>query len=61
MQAIAMQTRMPADKAELNPPANSWIINAGLGRPKSRGHLRLTAADALDPIQIEANLGISCK
>jgi choline dehydrogenase len=56
IQAIAMQTRMPADKAELNPPANSWIINAGLVRPKSRGHLRLTGADPLDPIQIEANL-----
>jgi choline dehydrogenase len=38
----AMQTRLPADKAkkaELNPPANSWIINAGVVRPKSRGHL----------------------
>ncbi|HYY30954.1 MAG TPA: GMC oxidoreductase [Chthoniobacterales bacterium] len=56
IQAITMQTRMPADKAELNPPANSWIINAGLVRPKSCGHLRLTGADPLDPIQIEANL-----
>ena len=59
IQAIAMQTRMPADKAEkaeLNPPANSWIINAGLVRPKSRGHLRLMGADPRDSIQIEANL-----
>jgi len=59
MQAIAMQTRLPADeaeKAELNPPANSWIINAGVVRPKSRGYLRLTGANPLDPIQIEANL-----
>ena len=59
MQAIAMQPRMPADKAEkaeLNPPASSWRINAGLVRPQSRGHLRLTGADPLDPIQIDANL-----
>jgi len=59
IQAIAMQPRMPADKAEkaeLNPPASSWRINAGLVRPKSRGHLRLTGADPLDPIQIDANL-----
>src|SRR6516165_4326958 len=59
IQAIAMQPRMPADKAEkaeLNPPASSWRINAGLVRPQSRGHLRLTGADPLDPIQIDANL-----
>jgi len=59
IQAIAMQPRMPADKAEkaeLNPAASSWRINAGLVRPQSRGHLRLTGADPLDPIQIDANL-----
>ena len=56
MQAI--QTELPADgadKVELNLP-NRWIINSGVVRPKSRGYLRLTGANPLDPIQIEANL-----
>jgi choline dehydrogenase len=32
------------------------MINPGVVRPKSRGHLRLTGANPLDPIQIEANI-----
>jgi choline dehydrogenase len=57
MQAI--QVELPfdrAEKAKLNLPANSWMINPGVVRPKSRGHLRLTGANPLDPIQIEANI-----
>jgi choline dehydrogenase len=39
-----------------NPPANSWTI-AGVGvSPKSRGQLRLTGPNPLDPVQIEANM-----
>jgi choline dehydrogenase len=42
--------------ARFNPPANSWTI-AGVGvRPKSRGQLRLTGPNPLDPIQIHANM-----
>jgi choline dehydrogenase len=42
--------------ARFNPPANSWTI-AGVGvSPKSRGQLRLTGPNPLDPIQIEANM-----
>jgi choline dehydrogenase len=42
--------------ARFNPPANSWTI-AGVGvSPKSRGQLRLTGSNPLDPIQIEANM-----
>jgi choline dehydrogenase len=42
--------------ARFNPPANSWTI-AGVGvRPMSRGRLRLTGPNPLDPIQIEANM-----
>jgi choline dehydrogenase len=42
--------------ARFNPPANSWTI-AGVGvSPKSRGQLRLTGSNPLDPIRIEANM-----
>jgi choline dehydrogenase len=42
--------------AKFNPPANSWTI-AGVGvSPKSRGQLRLTGPNPLDPIRIEANM-----
>jgi choline dehydrogenase len=42
--------------ARFNPPANSWTI-CGVGvSPKSRGQLRLTGRNPLDPIQIEANM-----
>jgi choline dehydrogenase len=42
--------------ARFSPPANSWTI-AGVGvSPKSRGQLRLTGPNPLDPIQIHANM-----
>jgi choline dehydrogenase len=40
---------------QFSPPADSWTLFAGLAKPKSRGHLRLTGANPLDPIAIEAN------
>jgi choline dehydrogenase len=43
------------ETARFNPPANSWGIIPGLVRPKSRGHIRLTGANPLDPVQIDAN------
>jgi choline dehydrogenase len=42
--------------ARFNPPANSWTISGVGVSPKSRGRLRLTGANPLDPIQIEANM-----
>jgi choline dehydrogenase len=42
--------------ARFNPPANSWTI-AGVGvSPKSRGQVRLTGPNPLDPVRIEANM-----
>jgi len=41
--------------AKFNPPAASWTLYAGVVRPKSKGHIRLTGPNPDDPIQIEAN------
>jgi choline dehydrogenase len=41
--------------AQFSPPAGSWSLLAGLAKPKSKGRIRLTGADPLDPIEIEAN------
>jgi choline dehydrogenase len=38
-----------------NPPAGSWTILGGVVRPKSRGRIRLTGPDPIDPLQIESN------
>jgi choline dehydrogenase len=35
-------------------PTTSWTIAPGLVRPKSRGHIRLTGPDPLDPVKIDA-------
>jgi choline dehydrogenase len=42
--------------AKFNPPANSWTMSGVGVSPKSRGQLRLTGPNPLDPIQIEANM-----
>jgi choline dehydrogenase len=42
--------------ARFNPPANCWTIFGVVVRPKSRGQLRLTGPNPLDPIQIESNI-----
>jgi choline dehydrogenase len=42
--------------ARFNPPANSWTISGVGVSPKSRGQLRLTGSNPLDPIQIESNM-----
>jgi len=44
-----------AETAKFNPPANSWSLVAGIVRPKSRGHVRLTGASPDDPVEIDAN------
>jgi choline dehydrogenase len=53
-------TEVPIPSAEtaarFNPPANSWTISGVGVSPKSRGQLRLTGPNPLDPVQIEANM-----
>jgi hypothetical protein len=34
--------------------ASGLVLVAGIVRPKSRGHIRLTGADPHDPVEIEA-------
>jgi choline dehydrogenase len=38
-----------------NLPAAAWTLFGGVARPKSRGRIRLTGPNPLDPIQIEEN------
>lgn len=40
---------------KFNPPANSWTMAPGIFRPKSRGHIRLTGPNPLDPVELTAN------
>jgi len=41
--------------AKFNPPSNAWSMAAGVVRTKSRGLIRLTGPNPLDPVEIEAN------
>jgi choline dehydrogenase len=41
--------------ARFSLPANGWTLYGGVVQPKSRGYIRLTGPNPLDPIQIEAN------
>jgi choline dehydrogenase len=43
------------ETAHFLPPATSWSMFAGVGRPRSRGHLRITGPNPSDPIEIVAN------
>jgi choline dehydrogenase len=47
------QAEIPVHSAEtaatFNPPAGSWTMFGGVVRPKSRGQIRLTGPDPLDP------------
>ena len=45
----------PEIAARFSLPADSWTLFGGVARPKSRGRIRLTGANPLDPIQIEEN------
>jgi choline dehydrogenase len=42
--------------ARFNPPPGCWTLLPGVVQPKSRGRIRLTGPDPLDPPQIEDNL-----
>src|SRR5262249_5589899 len=37
-----------------SPPAASWSLSVGM-RPRSRGRIRLTGCDPIDPVAIDAN------
>jgi choline dehydrogenase len=41
--------------ARFHPAPASWTLFGGVVRPKSRGQIRLTGPNPLDPIEIEAN------
>jgi len=43
------------ETAHFSPPQESWSLLAGLARPHSHGHLRVTGPDPSDPIEIVAN------
>jgi choline dehydrogenase len=53
------QAQFPLSSAEnaarFGLPESGWSLFAGVVRPKSRGHIRLTGPNPLDPVQIEAN------
>jgi choline dehydrogenase len=58
IQQLIAEVAIPSAEtaARFNPPANSWTI-AGVGvSPKSRGQVRLTGPNPLDPVRIEANM-----
>jgi choline dehydrogenase len=42
--------------AKYNVPAGSWSMFPGIVRPKSRGRIRLTGPNPIDPVQIETNM-----
>jgi choline dehydrogenase len=54
------QAEVPFAAAEMlaryNAPAGSWSMFAGIVQPKSRGRIRLTGPNPLDPVQIETNM-----
>ena len=56
---FACQAEIPKstqeNAARFGLPAAGWTLFGAVAHPKSRGRLRLTGRDPLDPIQIEAN------
>jgi choline dehydrogenase len=46
----------PETAARFNPPPSSWTLLAGVVQPKSRGRIRLTGPNPLDPIEIQDNI-----
>src|SRR5262249_32575390 len=43
------------DAAKLGLPAGGWALIGNVVQPKSRGRIRLTGSDPVDPVQIEGN------
>jgi choline dehydrogenase len=46
----------PETAARYDVPEFGWTLFAGVVRPKSRGHIRLTGPDPTDPVEIHANM-----
>ena len=42
--------------ARFSLPSAGWTLCGAVAQPKSRGHVRLTGPNPLDPVQIEANI-----
>ena len=45
----------PENAARFGLPVSGWTLLCSVVQPKSRGRIRLTGPDPLDPVQIEAN------
>ncbi|HEU5246071.1 MAG TPA: GMC family oxidoreductase N-terminal domain-containing protein [Candidatus Udaeobacter sp.] len=45
----------PENTARFGVPGTGWTLAGSIVRPKSRGHIRLTGRNPLDPIQIDEN------
>lgn len=56
LQPVHVQVPYPSEVtgAQYAPPPTSWTILPGLVRPQSRGEVRLTGADAKDPVSVDA-------
>jgi choline dehydrogenase len=52
---VELPIASPEMAARFNLPAASWTLFGGVAQPKSRGRIRLTGPNPLDPIQIEEN------
>jgi choline dehydrogenase len=46
----------PEMLAKYDVPSGSWLMAMGMVRPKSRGRIRLTGPNPMDPVQIETNM-----
>ncbi|GBQ19167.1 glucose-methanol-choline oxidoreductase [Gluconacetobacter sacchari DSM 12717] len=46
----------PENAARFGLPSAGWILLGGVAHPRSRGRLRLSGRDPLDPVRIEANV-----
>jgi choline dehydrogenase-like flavoprotein len=58
LQIIQVEVPLSSEEtaARFNPPAASWTLCGGLVQAKSRGRIRLTGPNPLDPLHIESNL-----
>jgi choline dehydrogenase len=52
---VELPIASPEMAARFNLPVASWTLFGGVAQPKSRGRIRLTGPNPLDPIQIKEN------
>jgi choline dehydrogenase len=53
---VYQASNLRSGMANLQPSMSSMTMVASIVRPRSRGHLRLTGLDPLDPVEIRANI-----